>query len=92
MPVKYPKVKDDAELLKQALGRAANECDVATIIAGSSAGEHDLTADVVAAAGELDARHRRDAWKTCGLRRGGCKPVIGFPGYPVSAIVTSEIL
>ena len=53
VPVKYSKVKDDAELLEQALGRAADECDVATIIAGSSAGEHDLTADVVAATGEL---------------------------------------
>ena len=53
VPVKYPKVRDDARLLEQALRRAAAECDVATIIAGSSAGEHDLTADVVAAAGEL---------------------------------------
>src|SRR5207247_10265709 len=53
VPVKYPKVRDDAGLLKRALCQAAEECEVATIIAGSSAGEHDLTADVVAAAGEL---------------------------------------
>ena len=92
--VKYPKVKDDAELLKQALGRAADECDVATIIAGSSAGEHDLTADVVAAAGELWA-HGVDVMpgKPAVLGAADGKPVIGFPGYPVSAIVIArEIL
>ena len=94
VPVKYPKVKDDAELLKQALGRAADECDVATIIAGSSAGEHDLTADVVAAAGELWA-HGIDVMpgKPAVLGAADGKPVIGFPGYPVSAIVIArEIL
>jgi putative molybdopterin biosynthesis protein len=92
--VKYPKVKDDAELLEQALRRAAGECDVATIIAGSSAGEHDLTADVVAAAGELWA-HGIDVMpgKPAVLGAVAGKPVIGFPGYPVSAIVIArEIL
>ena len=94
VPVKYSKVKDDAELLEQALGRAADECDVATIIAGSSAGEHDLTADVVAATGELWA-HGIDVMpgKPAVLGAADGKPVIGFPGYPVSAIVIArEIL
>src|SRR5262249_5454627 len=87
VPVKYPKVKDDGELLKQPLGRAATECDVATIIAGSSAGEHDLTADVVAAAGELWA-HGIDVMpgKPAVLGTAEGKPVVGLPGYPVSAI------
>lgn len=92
--IKYPKVKDDALLLKQALRRAAEECDVATIIAGSSAGEHDLTADVVSAAGELWA-HGIDVMpgKPAVLGAAEGKPVIGFPGYPVSAIVIArEIL
>ena len=81
VPVKYPKVKDDAELLKQALVRAADECDLATIIAGSSAGEHDLTADVVAAAGELWA-HGIDVMpgKPAVLGSTGGKPVSAFPG------------
>ena len=52
-PIKYPCVKDQSELLDQAVRRAAAECDLVTIIAGSSAGEHDLTAEVVADAGEL---------------------------------------
>src|SRR5215471_855779 len=93
----HPKVgiiPTDGELLKQALGRAADECDVATIIAGSSAGEHDLTADVVAAAGELWA-HGIDVMpgKPAVLGTAEGKPVIGFPGYPLSAIVIArEIL
>ena len=89
--VKYPKVKDDAELLGKALRRAAQECDVATIIAGSSAGEHDLTADVVAAVGELWA-HGIDVMpgKPAVLGAAEGKPVIGFPGYPVSAIVIAR--
>ena len=52
-PIKYPRARDDMSALLQAVRRAAEECDIVTIIAGSSAGEHDLTADVVAEAGEL---------------------------------------
>jgi putative molybdopterin biosynthesis protein len=90
-PVKYPKVKDDAELLRQALRRGAQECDVATIIAGSSAGEHDLTAGVVESEGELLA-HGIDVMpgKPAVLGSAAGKPIIGFPGYPVSAIVIAQ--
>jgi len=81
-------------MLTQALRRAVEECDVVTIIAGSSAGEHDLTSDVVAEAGELLA-HGIDVMpgKPAVLGRVQETPVIGVPGYPVSAIVIArEIL
>jgi putative molybdopterin biosynthesis protein len=94
VPVKYPRVRDDETLLREALRRVAQECDVATIIAGSSAGEHDLTAGVVDAEGELKV-HGIDVMpgKPAVLGRVQEKPVIGFPGYPVSAIVIArEIL
>ena len=93
-PVIFPKVRDDAALLRQALGRAAEECDIATLIAGSSAGEHDLTADTVESAGKILA-HGIDIMpgKPAVLGVVAHKPVIGFPGYPVSAIVIArEIL
>jgi putative molybdopterin biosynthesis protein len=93
-PVKYPRAKDDAVLLKAALQLAIDECDLVTIIAGSSAGEHDLTADVVADAGELLA-HGIDVMpgKPAVLGSAMGKPVLGVPGYPVSAIVIArEIL
>ena len=93
-PIKYPRTKDDFVMLTQALRRAVEECDVVTIIAGSSAGEHDLTSDVVAEAGELLA-HGIDVMpgKPAVLGRVQETPVIGVPGYPVSAIVIArEIL
>lgn len=93
-PVKYSRTKDDAALLKAALLRALAECDLVTIIAGSSAGEHDLTADAVADAGELLA-HGIDVMpgKPAVLGAALGKPVLGVPGYPVSAIVIArEIL
>ena len=93
-PVKYPRAKDDAVLLKAALQLAIDECDLVTIIAGSSAGEHDLTADVVADAGELLA-HGIDVMpgKPAVLGQAAGKPVLGVPGYPVSAIIIArEIL
>jgi putative molybdopterin biosynthesis protein len=91
--VRFPKVRDDAALLRQALRRAAEECDVATIIAGSSAGEHDLTADTVENVGTLLV-HGVDVMpgKPAVLGVVGSKPVIGFPGYPVSAIVIAREL
>lgn len=93
-PVKYPRAKDDAAVLKTALERAVAECDLTCIIAGSSAGEHDLTADVVADVGELLA-HGIDVMpgKPAVLGAALGKPVLGVPGYPVSAIVIArEIL
>jgi putative molybdopterin biosynthesis protein len=93
-PIKYSRTKDESEVLKRALWLAADECDLVTIIAGSSAGEHDMTADVVADAGELWA-HGIDVMPGKPAVLGGVagKPVIGVPGYPVSAIVIArEIL
>lgn len=93
-PIRYPRALDDPAALAQALRRAAEECDLVTIIAGSSAGEHDLTAEVVGDAGELLV-HGIDVMpgKPAVLGRVQKRPVIGVPGYPVSAIVIArEIL
>jgi putative molybdopterin biosynthesis protein len=93
-PVKYPRARDDLTLLIRAVRQAANECDLVTIIAGSSAGEHDLTSDVVTETGELLA-HGIDVMpgKPAVLGQVAGKPLIGVPGYPVSAIVIArEIL
>jgi putative molybdopterin biosynthesis protein len=90
-PQKYPRARDDLTALTQALCCAAEECDLVTIIAGSSAGEHDLTADVVGNSGELLA-HGIDVMpgKPAVLGRVTGKPVLGVPGYPVSAIVIAR--
>ncbi len=89
--VRLPRAKDDPGLLKQALRQGLEQADVVAIIAGSSAGEHDFTAQVIAEEGELlvhgiDVMPGKPA--VLGIVAG--KPVIGIPGYPVSAIVIAR--
>ena len=93
-PVKFPRVKDDPAELGAALRAALEKNHLAAIIAGSSAGEHDFTAEVIVKEGELLA-HGIDVMpgKPAVLGVVAGKPVIGIPGYPVSAIVIArEIL
>ncbi|HEY1266717.1 MAG TPA: molybdopterin biosynthesis protein [Candidatus Binatia bacterium] len=93
-PVRTERVGDDPAKLGKALREALNNNHVAAIIAGSSAGEHDFTAEVIAQEGELLA-HGIDVMpgKPAVLGIVDGKPVIGVPGYPVSAIVIArEIL
>ena len=93
-PARTARVGDDPAKLGAALRAALKNNHVAAIIAGSSAGEHDFTAEVIAQAGELLA-HGIDVMpgKPAVLGVVDGKPVIGIPGYPVSAIVIArEIL
>lgn len=93
-PVRTARVGDDPAKLGAALRAALKKNHVAAIIAGSSAGEHDFTAEVIAREGELLA-HGIDVMpgKPAVLGIVDGKPVLGIPGYPVSAIVIArEIL
>ena len=93
-PTLLPAVPDDPALLKQALRDALRDHHLVALIAGSSAGEHDFTAEVIAGEGELLV-HGIEVMpgKPAALGVVGGKPVIGVPGYPVSAIVVArEIL
>ena len=87
----YPIVKDKKELLSAALDTALAECDAVLVLAGSSAGRDDYTSEIVASRGQvlihgIGVRPGKPA--VLGLAAG--KPVIGLPGYPVSAIVIME--
>ncbi|MBI4523508.1 MAG: molybdopterin biosynthesis protein [Deltaproteobacteria bacterium] len=88
---KQPKVGDEPLALGQALRRALEQSEIVAILAGSSAGEHDYTAEVIAEEGELLV-HGIDVMpgKPAVLGVVGGKPVIGMPGYPVSAIVIAR--
>ena len=93
-PEVFPAVADDPALLAQALRDALPDHHLVALIAGSSAGEHDFTAEVIASAGELLA-HGIEVMpgKPAVLGAAAGKPVVGVPGYPVSAIVIArEIL
>jgi putative molybdopterin biosynthesis protein len=83
---------DDPERIAAVVTKAAADCDLLIVIAGSSAGRDDYTAQVVASAGTL-------AVHGVAVRPGhpvvlgvvGRTPVLGAPGYPVSAALTFDI-
>jgi putative molybdopterin biosynthesis protein len=83
---------DDPERITAVVTEAAAECDLLIVIAGSSAGRDDYTAQVVASAGTL-------AVHGVAVRPGhpvvlgvvGRTPLLGAPGYPVSAALTFDI-
>jgi putative molybdopterin biosynthesis protein len=90
-PLRLPPVPDDLERMRPAIERAVAEHDMVVVIAGSSAGEHDFTAEAIGAIGEIVA-HGIDVMpgKPAILALASTKPVIGLPGYPVSAIVIAR--
>jgi molybdopterin molybdotransferase/putative molybdopterin biosynthesis protein len=90
-PQVLPSVADDPVKLKAALRSALQDHHLVAIIAGSSAGEHDFTAQVIEEEGELlvhgiDVMPGKPA--ILGIVQG--RPVVGVPGYPVSAIVVAR--
>jgi len=100
---RFPILPDDLGRLKQAVAQAAADHDLVLINAGSSAGSEDFTARVVAELGELlvhGVAVRPGHPVILGMlgRQGASeeafppgRPVIGVPGYPVSAALTGEI-
>jgi molybdopterin molybdotransferase/putative molybdopterin biosynthesis protein len=85
-------VPDDPERIVETVREAAAEADLVIVIAGSSAGRDDYTAEVVAEAGTL-------AVHGVAVRPGhpvvlgvvAATPILGAPGYPVSAALTFDI-
>ncbi|HPX00113.1 MAG TPA: molybdopterin biosynthesis protein [Sedimentibacter sp.] len=94
LPNRYPIVKDDYELIKQSVLKAVEENDMVLINAGSSAGREDYTAAIVRELGDLiihGVAIKPGKPVVMGLIKG--KPIIGIPGFPVSAFfVMDEIV
>jgi putative molybdopterin biosynthesis protein len=88
-------VRDDPPQIVEAVRQAAGEADLVIVIAGSSAGRDDHTAEVVAEAGTLAVHGvavRPGHPVVLGVVDGGPPtPVLGAPGYPVSAALTFDI-
>ena len=85
----YPTVSDDRELLGKAVTKAVNECDIVIVNAGSSAGTKDYAREIIASLGEvyLHGLAAKPGKPTIlGIVQG--KPVVGIPGYPVSAYIS----
>lgn len=84
----YPIVPDKKELLREALKKAIDECDGVLILAGSSAGRDDYTKEIIGETGKVFVHGIAvKPGKPAVLGASGNVPVIGLPGYPVSAIV-----
>ncbi|MDD5701641.1 MAG: molybdopterin biosynthesis protein, partial [Dehalococcoidales bacterium] len=85
-------VPDDMEEITRAVDRALGKSHMVVVCAGSSAGSRDYTSRVVAEIGKVLVHGiaiRPGHPCILGIARG--KPVIGIPGYPVSANLTADL-
>jgi putative molybdopterin biosynthesis protein len=90
--VVYPIVKDDPGLIKENLNDAADKCDMVIINAGSGRGTEDFTSSAISDIGEIifnGVSIRPGKPVMAGIIHN--KPVIGIPGYPVSAFLTFRL-
>ncbi len=86
--VVYPIIPDKKDLLKEAVRDASEKYDAVLILAGSSAGRDDYTCDIIKELGEVCVHGIAiKPGKPAVLGKIGSTPVVGLPGYPVSAIV-----
>jgi putative molybdopterin biosynthesis protein len=91
-PLVLPIEPDDQERIAAAIRGAVEHCDLLIILAGSSAGRDDYTAALVEQLGEL-AVHGVAVKPGHPVVLGAIEstPVLGAPGYPVSASLTFDI-
>jgi putative molybdopterin biosynthesis protein len=98
--LRYPIIPDRFELIQQIVREAAEQHDLILLNAGSSAGSEDFSARVIETLGEVlvhGVAVRPGHPVILGmihLKQSGARsqvPIIGVPGYPVSAALTAEI-
>jgi len=92
LPNRYSPIKDDKDLLRAAISRAVAENDIVIVNAGSSAGTKDYTSGIIGELGEVVVHGvaiKPGKPTILGIIDG--KPVIGIPGYPVSAYLVFEL-
>lgn len=97
---RFPITPDDFTLIQEQVRKAAGEHDLVLLNAGSSAGSEDFSSQVVESLGTLlvhGVAVRPGHPVILGmLHTDGTDnrqvPVIGIPGYPVSAAMTGEII
>ncbi|MHB8193868.1 MAG: molybdopterin biosynthesis protein [Bellilinea sp.] len=97
VPRRFPIIQDDFEVILQQVQAAAEEADLILLNAGSSAGAEDYSASVIESCGQVLVHGiavRPGHPVIIGLVRrkdGQMIPILGVPGYPVSAAITGEI-
>ena len=89
--VRFETIPDDYERIRDAVKEAAEKFDMVIINAGSSAGTEDYTVHVLRELGEVIIHGVSiKPGKPVILAFVNNKPVIGLPGYPVSAYIGFE--
>ena len=89
--VRFGTIPDDYEKIRKAVKEAAENFDMVIINAGSSAGTEDYTVHVLRELGEVIIHGVSiKPGKPVILAFVNNKPVIGLPGYPVSAYIGFE--
>ena len=90
--VRIKPVPDGLEEIKKAILKGCELGDLVVVNAGSSAGSEDFTADAIAELGEV-IQHGINIKPGKPVILGWVKntPVLGIPGYPVSAFITFNI-
>jgi putative molybdopterin biosynthesis protein len=90
---RFPIIPDEYPRVLEAIREALQDHNIVVVNAGSSAGSEDFTAAAVAELGKVLVHGiaiRPGHPVILGIAQG--KPVLGIPGYPVSAVVTFELL
>lgn len=93
----YPVVKDQKQLLVEAMKKAVQECDFVLLNAGSSAGKKDYSVDTIEEIGQvilhgIAIRPGKPVVLGYTKQDGKVIPLVGLPGYPVSAILVMDHL
>jgi putative molybdopterin biosynthesis protein len=88
------RVRDERAAIEAAVARAVETCDVVVVNAGSSAGRDDHTARVFARFGEVVVHGvaiRPGHPLVLAVARDARVPLLGIPGYPVSAAICADL-
>jgi putative molybdopterin biosynthesis protein len=92
-PIRHPLVEDHFDQIKRALHSISEEVDLILLLSGSSAGSEDFTRSLIEESGEVLVHGiSMMPGKPTLLGKFRERPIIGIPGYPVSAILAYEEL
>ena len=91
IPNRYSPQEDDYENLKKVIDEASKNSDIVVVNAGTSAGSKDYMVKVIREIGEVIVHGiALKPGKPTILGLVNNKPVVGIPGYPVSAYIVFE--
>ncbi len=92
-PIRHPLVEDHFDQIKRALLSISEEVDLILLLSGSSAGSEDFTRSIIEESGEVLVHGiSMMPGKPTLLGKFRERPIIGIPGYPVSAVLAYEEL